>query len=135
MKRDIAKYVARCSTCQQVKVEHQRLVGPLQPLNIPKWKWDQIRIDFVVGLPRAPSGQDVIWVIVDRLTKSAHFIPYKINDLMQKMVELYIRKIVRLHGVPILIVSNRDPWFTSKFWGRLQDAMGMRLNFSTAYHL
>jgi hypothetical protein len=88
----------------------------------------------VVGLPRAPSGQDAIWVIVDRLTKSAHFIPYKINDSMQKMTELYIREIVRLHGVPNSIVSDRDPRFTSKFWGRLQDAMGTRLNFSTAYH-
>jgi hypothetical protein len=134
MKRDIAEYVARCSTCQQVKAEHQRPAGPLQPLNIPEWKWDQIGMDFVVGLPRAPSGQDAIWVIVDRLTKSAHFIPYKINDSMQKMAELYIREIVRLHGVPNSIVSDRDPRFTSKFWGRLQDAMGTRLNFSTAYH-
>jgi hypothetical protein len=134
MKRDIAEYVARCSTCQQVKAEHQRPAGPLQPLSIPEWKWDQIGMDFVVGLPRAPSGQDAIWVIVDRLTKSAHFIPYKINDSMQKMAELYIREIVRLHGVPNSIVSDRDPRFTSKFWGRLQDAMGTRLNFSTAYH-
>jgi hypothetical protein len=134
MKRDIAEYVARCSTCQQVKAEHQRPAGPLQPLSIPEWKWDQIGMDFVVGLPRAPSGQDAIWVIVDRLTKSAHFIPYRINDSMQKMAELYIREIVRLHGVPNSIVSDRDPRFTSKFWGRLQDAMGTRLNFSTAYH-
>jgi hypothetical protein len=134
MKRDIAEYVARCSTCQQVKAEHQRPAGPLQPLSIPEWKWDQIGMDFVVGLPRASSGQDAIWVIVDRLTKSAHFIPYKINDSMQKMAELYIREIVRLHGVPNSIVSDRDPRFTSKFWGRLQDAMGTRLNFSTAYH-
>jgi hypothetical protein len=134
MKRDIAEYVARCSTCQQVKAEHQRPAGPLQPLSIPEWKWDQIGMDFVVCLPRAPSGQDAIWVIVDRLTKSAHFIPYKINDSMQKMAELYIREIVRLHGVPNSIVSDRDPRFTSKFWGRLQDAMGTRLNFSTAYH-
>jgi hypothetical protein len=134
MKRDIAEYVARCSTCQQVKAEHQRPVGPLQPLSIPEWKWDQIGMDFVVCLPRASSGQYAIWVIVDRLTKSAHFIPYKISDSMQKMAELYIREIVRLHGVPNSIVSGRDPRFTSKFWGRLQDAMGTRLNFSTAYH-
>ena len=91
-------------------------------------------MDFVVGLPRAPSGQNAIWVIVDRLIKSAHFIPYKLNDSMQKMVELYIWEIVKLHGVPISIVSDRDPRFNSKFWGRLQDAIGTRLNFSTAYH-
>jgi hypothetical protein len=90
MKRDIAEYVAQCPECQQVKVEHQRPAGPLQPLSIPEWKWDQITMDFVVGLPRAPSGQDAIWVIVDRLTKSAHFVPFKITDSMQKMAELYI---------------------------------------------
>jgi hypothetical protein len=128
------EYVARCSTCQQVKAEHQRPTGPLQPLSIPEWKCDQIGMDFVVGLPRASNGQDAIWVIVDRLTKSAHFIPYKISDSMQKMAELYIREIVRLHGVSNSIVSDRDPRFTSKFWGRLQDAMGTRLNFSTTYH-
>jgi hypothetical protein len=109
-------------------------MGPLQPFNIPEWKWDQIGMDFMVGLPRVPSWQNAIWVIVDRLTKSAHFIPYKVNDSMQKMAKLYIWEIVKLHGVPILIVSDRDPRFTSKFWGRLQDTMETRLNFSTAYH-
>lgn len=74
MKRDIAEYVAQCHVCQQVKAEHQRSAGPLQPLSIPEWKWDQIAMDFVVGLPKAPSGQDSIWVVIDRLTKSAHFI-------------------------------------------------------------
>jgi hypothetical protein len=90
MKRDIAEYVAQCPECQQVKAEHQRPAGPLQPLSIPEWKWDQITMEFVVGLPRAPSEQDAIWVIVDRLTKSAHFVPFKIIDSMQKMAELYI---------------------------------------------
>jgi hypothetical protein len=91
-------------------------------------------MDFVVGLPRAPSGQDAIWVIVDRLTKSAHFVPFKITDSMQKMAKLYIWEIIRLHGVPVSIVSDRDPRFTLKFWKRLQEAMGTKLNFSTAYH-
>jgi hypothetical protein len=134
MKRDIAEYVARCATCQQVKAKHQQPAGPLQPLSIPEWKWDQIAMDFVVGLPRVPSGQDAIWVIVDRLTKSAHFVPYNMNDSMQKMAELYIREIVRLHGVPVSITSDQDPRFTSKFWRGLQEAMGTKLNFSTAYH-
>jgi hypothetical protein len=91
-------------------------------------------MDFVVGLPRAPSEQDAIWVIVDRLTKSAHFVPFKIIDSMQKMAKLYVREIVRLHEVPVSIVFDRDPRFTSKFWKRLQEAMGTKLNFSTAYH-
>jgi hypothetical protein len=98
------------------------------------WKWDQIAMDFVVGLPKALSGQDAKWVIVDRLTKCAHFLPIKITDSMDKLAELYVWEIVSLHGVPISIVSNRDPWFTSRFWEKLQSAMGTKLNFSTAYH-
>jgi hypothetical protein len=134
MKREIAEYVARCPSCQLVKAEHQRPAGQLQPLEIPMWKWDQIAMDFVVGLPKAPSGQDAIWVIVDRLTKSAHFLPIKITDSMEKLAELYVREVVRLHGVPISIVSDRDPRFTSKFWKKLHEALGTKLNFSTAYH-
>jgi hypothetical protein len=72
-------------------------------------------MDFVVGLPRTPSGQDAIWVIVDRLTKSAHFLPIKITDSMERLTDLYVQEIVRLHGVPISIVSDRDPRFTSRF--------------------
>jgi hypothetical protein len=91
-------------------------------------------MDFVVGLPKAPSGQDTIWVIVDRLTKRAHFLPIKVIDSMDKLAELYVREIVRLHGVPIFIVSDRDPRFTSRFWEKLQSATGTKLNFSTTYH-
>jgi hypothetical protein len=109
MKRNIAEYLSRCLIYQQVKAEHQQSARPLQPLSIPKWKWDQIAMDFVIGLPRATSGQDAIWVVIDRLTKSAHFVPYKTTDSMQKMNELYIREIVRLHGVLVSIVSDRDP--------------------------
>jgi hypothetical protein len=85
MKRDVAEYVAQCHVCQQVKAEHQRPAGPLQPLSIPEWKWDQIAMDFVVGLPKAPGGQDSIWVVIDRLTKSAHFIPFHITDPVPKL--------------------------------------------------
>jgi hypothetical protein len=80
-------------------------------------------MDFVVTLLKVPSSQDAIWVIIDRLTKSAHFLPIKITDSMEKMAELYIREVVRLHGVPISIVSNCDPRFTSKFWKKLHEAM------------
>jgi hypothetical protein len=134
MKKDIAEYVAQCHSCQLVKVEHQRPAGLLKPLAVPMWKWDQISMDFVVGLPKVPSGQDAIWVIVDRLTKSAHFLPIKITDSMEKLADLYVREIVRLHGVLVSIVSDRDPRFTSRFWEKLQSAMGTKLNFSTAYH-
>jgi hypothetical protein len=105
MKRNIAEYVARCPSCQLVKAEHQRPAGQFQPLEIPMWKWDQIAMDFVMGLLRVPSGQDHIWVIVDRLTQCAHFLSIKITDSMEKMVDLYVREVVCLHGVPISIVN------------------------------
>lgn len=129
--RDIAKYVAQCPSYQLVKAEHQKPVGILKPLKVPMWKWEQIAMDFVVGLPKAKSGQDAIWVVVDRLTKCAHFLPIKISNSMDKLVELYVREIVRLHGVPISIVLDHDPRFTLRFWGRLQCAMDTKLNFST----
>ena len=77
MKGDITEYVAQCDTYRRVKVEHQRPAGLLQPLHIPVWKWDKISMDFIVGLPKTPNGHDSIWVIVDRLTKVAHFIPVR----------------------------------------------------------
>jgi hypothetical protein len=117
-----------------VKAEHQRPAGLLKPLEVLVWKWDQIAMDFVVGLPKAPSGQDAIWVIVDRLMKCARFLPIKITGSMDKLADLYVREIARLHGVPISIVSDCDPQFTSRFWVKLQNAMGTKLNFSTAYH-
>ena len=98
--------------------------GKIQPLPIPVWKWDKITMDFVTGLPRTRRQHDAIWVIVDRLTKSAHFLPVSNDDPLDKLAQLYMEEIVRLHGVPLLIVSDRDPRFTSRFWSSLQDAMG-----------
>ena len=134
MKKDIAEYVARCLTCQQVKAEHQKPAGLLQPLPIPQWKWEHITMDFVVGLPKTSTGFDSIWVIVDRLTKSAHFLPVKVTYALDKYAKLYVDEIVRLHGAPVSIVSDRDPRFTSRFWPSLQQAMGTTLKFSTAFH-
>ncbi|KAK4381677.1 Transposon Ty3-G Gag-Pol polyprotein [Sesamum angolense] len=91
-------------------------------------------MDFVIGLPRTLRKHDAIWVIVDRLTKSAHFLPIRLGDSLDKLVELYVSEIVRLHGVPISIVSDRDPRFTSRSWGSLQGALGTKLHFSTAFH-
>uniref|UniRef100_A0A2N9IE13 Integrase catalytic domain-containing protein n=1 Tax=Fagus sylvatica TaxID=28930 RepID=A0A2N9IE13_FAGSY len=101
---------------------------------IPEWKWENISMDFVCGLPRTSKNHDAIWVVVDRLTKSAHFIPIRMNYSLDKLAELYVNEIVRLHGVPVSIVSDRDPRFTSRFWGSLQKALGTKLNFSTAFH-
>jgi hypothetical protein len=134
MKKDIAKFVEQCSTCQQVKAEHQRPAGTLKPLLIPKWKWDEIAMDFILGLPKTPTEKDSIWVVVDRLTKSAHFIPIKVKDPMDKLARLYVQNVVRLHGVPSAIISDRDSRFTSRFWQSLQKEMGTELKFSTAFH-
>ncbi|RVW58912.1 Transposon Ty3-I Gag-Pol polyprotein [Vitis vinifera] len=134
MKRDIAQFVAQCLVCQQVKAEHQRPAGSLQPLAIPEWKWEHITMDFVIGLPRTLGGNNAIWVIVDRLTKSAHFLPMKVNFSLDRLASLYVKEIVRMHGVPVSIVSDRDPRFTSRFWHSLQKALGTKLSFSTAFH-
>ena len=91
-------------------------------------------MDFVVGLPLTGRKHDLVWVVVDRLTKLAHFLPVRTDYSLDKLAELYIKEIVRLHGIPISIISDRDPRFTSRFWGKLQEALGTRLNFSTAFH-
>ncbi|KAL8134287.1 hypothetical protein AgCh_009360 [Apium graveolens] len=134
MKGDIAEFVGKCLTCQQVKIDHQRPSGLLQQLDIPVWKWENITMDFVTQLPRTFKKNDVIWVVVDRLTKSAHFLPIKETTPVHELAEILQRDIVRLHGVPVSIVSDRDTRFTSRFWKGFQQAWGTRLNFSTAYH-
>ena len=133
MKRDIAEFVSRCLVCQQVKAEHRKPSGTLQPLPILEWKWEHITMDFVVGLPRTQAGFDAIWVIMDRITKSAHFLPIRTKFSLDHLAELYVNEIVRLHAVPVTIVSDRDSKFTSRFWPRLQNALGTTLHFSTAF--
>jgi hypothetical protein len=115
MKTDIAGHVARCDTYNRVKTEHQRPTGLLKPLDVPEWKWESISMDFIVGLPRSQKGNDSIWVIVDRLTKVAHFVPVKIKTDAEKLADLYIEHILRLHGTPSSIVSDCGPQFMSRF--------------------
>ncbi|KAK8570645.1 hypothetical protein V6N13_103049 [Hibiscus sabdariffa] len=134
MKCDVTRYVSKCLTCQRVKAEHQVPSGLLQLIQIPQWKWEQVTMDFVSGLPLTPSKKDFVWVIVDRLTKSAHFLPVRKDYPLLKLAKLYIAEIVRLHGVPVSIISDRELRFTSKFWGKLHEALGTHLSFSTAYH-
>jgi IS30 family transposase len=134
MKKDVAAHVALCDVCQRVKAEYQRPAGLLQPLKVPEWKWEEIGMDFIVGLPRTRDGYDSIWVIVDRLTKVVHFIPVKTTYTGLKLAELYISRIVCLRGVPKKIVSDRGTQFTSRFWQKLHESMDTKLNFSSAYH-
>ncbi|GKE23647.1 putative reverse transcriptase domain-containing protein [Tanacetum coccineum] len=134
MKKDIAVYVSKCLTCLKVKAEHQRSSGLLQQPEIPEWKWKRIVMDFVTKLPRTSSGHDTIWVIVDRLTKSARFLPMREDYKMDRLVRLYLNEIVARHDLPISTISDRDSRFTSRFWQTMQEALGTRLDMSTAYH-
>ncbi|GKE61308.1 putative reverse transcriptase domain-containing protein [Tanacetum coccineum] len=134
MKKDIAEYVSKCLTSLKVKAEHQRPSGLLQQPEIPIWKWEGITMDFVTKLPRTSSGHATIWVIMDQLTKSTHFLPMREDYKMDRLARLSLNEIVARHGVPILIISDRDSRFTSRFWQSMQEALETRLDISTAYH-
>ncbi|GJW70607.1 putative reverse transcriptase domain-containing protein [Tanacetum coccineum] len=123
MKADIATYVNKCLTCAKVKAEHQRPSGLLVQPKIPKWKWDNITMDFVTKLPKTSQGYDTIWVIVDRLTKSAIFTPMRETDPLDKLARLYLKEVVTRHGIPVSIICDRDPRFASNFWRSLQNAL------------
>jgi hypothetical protein len=107
MKWEIVKFVSECDTCQRVKADHLRPARNLQPLSIPGWKWENICMDFIVGLSRTSHGYNSIWVIVDHLTKSAHFIPVAMTYRAGQYAELYISHIVRYHSIPKTIISDR----------------------------
>ena len=117
MKREIAQYVSECDICKRVKARHLRPAGLLQSLTIPSGKWEDISIDFIVGLPKTAKGYDSIWVVVDRFTKSAHFIPVKIGYKSHEYAELYVARIVSLHGIPKTIISDRGSQFVACFFG------------------
>nr|GFB72115.1 putative reverse transcriptase domain, ribonuclease H-like domain, aspartic peptidase domain protein [Tanacetum cinerariifolium] len=135
MKAGIATYVRKCLTCAKVKAEHQKLSELLVQPKIPEWKWDNITMDFVTKLPKSSQGYDTILVIVDRLTKSAIFTPIRETDLMDRLARIYLKEVVTGHGIPVSIISDRDPRFASNFWRSLQNALGTRLDMSTVYHL
>ena len=120
--------------CQQVKAEHQKPPGLLRSLEVGKWKWEHVTMDFVTHLPRTLQRDDAVWVIVDRLTKSAHFLALRMTFTLERFCWLYIREIVQLHGVPVSLVSDRDSRFATHFWKSFQKAMGTRLTMSTAFH-
>nr|GEY39401.1 putative reverse transcriptase domain-containing protein [Tanacetum cinerariifolium] len=134
MMRDIAFYVRKCLTCSKVKAEHQRPSGLLQQPEIIEWKWDKITMDFITKLPRSKNGHDTIWVIVDRLTKLAHFLAIREDYSMERLERIYIDEIVARHEVPVSIISERDGQFTSRCWQTVQKALGKRLDMSMTYH-
>lgn len=134
MKKEIAAYVARCDNYCRVKAIHMKPAGLLQPLTVLEWKWEEIGMDFITGLPASQKGNDSIWVIIDRLTKSAHFLPVKTTYRPPEYADRYIAEIVRLHSVPRTIVSDRGSQFTAHFWEHMQKGLGTKLVHSTTYH-
>src|SRR3954462_7108961 len=134
MKRDIARFVAECDVCRRIKAEHQRPAGTLQPLPILEWKWDKVGMDFITGIPKTQKGNYAIFVVIDRLSKVAQFLPVRDSITASQLADLYVSRIVSLHGVPLEINSDRGSLFTSRFWECFQNAMVTHLSFSTAYH-
>ncbi|GJP56686.1 hypothetical protein CLOM_g15741 [Closterium sp. NIES-68] len=134
MADDVRKYVSSCTACQIMKSSHQRAAGLLQPLDPPERPWQHVTMDYVTGLPAGPSGNDAILVVVDRLTKMAHFIACQQTITAEQTAQLFITNVIRLHGLPSAIISDRDPKFTSNFWRHLWDQFGTKLQFSSAYH-
>ncbi|GJP34472.1 hypothetical protein CLOM_g18911, partial [Closterium sp. NIES-68] len=127
MVTDVQRYVAACPICQRMKSSHQRPTGLLQPLEPPQRPWQHVTMDFVTGLPARPSGNDAVLVVVDRLTKMAHFAPCRTTITAEETARLFISTVVRLHGIPAAIISDRDPKFTSKFWQDTWARYGTRL--------
>jgi hypothetical protein len=134
MKREVARYVSECDTCRKVNADYMKPGGLLQPLSIPDWKWDDISMDFIVGLPMTARKFDSIWVIVDRLSKSAHFIPVNTKYRVEKYAEIYIAHVLCLHGVLKMIISDRGSQFVVRFWEQLHASLRTHLIHSSAYH-
>ncbi|CAI7852328.1 unnamed protein product [Closterium sp. NIES-53] len=134
MLTDVQRHVASCPTCQLMKLSRKRPAGQLQPIPPPERAWQQVTMDFVTRLSARASGNDVILVVVDRLTKMAHFAACKKSITAEETARLFISTIVRLHGIPAAIISDRDTKFTSNFWWNLWQQFGMRLQFSSSYH-
>ncbi|GJV80729.1 reverse transcriptase domain-containing protein [Tanacetum coccineum] len=123
MKVEIATYVSKCLTCAKVKIEYQKPSGLLVQPEIPQWKWENITMDFVTKLSKTATCQDTIWVILNRLTKSTHFLPMQEDDTLEKLTRQYLKELVSKHGVPVSINSDRDGKFTSHFWKSLNKAL------------
>ena len=133
--RDVGKYVSTCVACQANKSSNQRPIGLLQPLPIPKRRWEVVTMDLITGLPITRIGQhDAIVVFVDKLSKMVHYVPCTTTVDAPSLAKIFFREVVRLHGVPNVIISDRDPRFTSHFWTALWKELGTKLNMSTAYH-
>ena len=134
MKADVEEYVKSCPQCQQNKPSNQKPSGLLQPLPIPEKRWQQVTMDLITQLPKSKQGNDAIVVFVDKLTKMVHYAPTQTSVDAVELAKLFISNVVRLHGVPESIVSDRDSRFTSNFWKSLWSQLGTKLKMSTSFH-
>ena len=134
MKTGLTKYIARCFECQQVKTEHQHPVGLVHPFPIPSWKWEIISLDFVTGLPKNKNLNDSIMVVVDKLSKPTHFMPVKTTYKAANIADIFFKQFFRLHGIPKVIILDRDPKFTGNVWRYFFKGLNTTLNFSTSFH-
>jgi hypothetical protein len=134
IKKDVTHYISKYLMCQKVKAEHNKSAGLLQLLPTPEWKWEKVTMNFVTGLPPSQTKKDAIWVIINRLTKLAHFIPVNVRNSLEKLARIYTQNVVRLHEVLSSIVSDRDLRFTSRFWKKFKESTGTTLKFSTTAH-
>jgi hypothetical protein len=134
MKREIVEYIAKCLECQKVKAKHRHPTGLLHPFPIFEWKWEVVSMDFITKFPRTSKQHDSIIVVVENLTKVAHFIPMKITHKETNVVDIYMRELAPFHGIPKTIVFDRDPKFTSNFWKGLFKGSITNLNLNTTYH-
>jgi hypothetical protein len=132
MKHEMACYVSECDTCRKVKADYMKPRGLLQPLSVLNWKWDDIIIDLIVGLSLTTHKFNSIWVIMDRLTKSAHFIPVNTNYNVQKYAEIYIARVLCLHGVLKMIISDRGLQCVTRFWEQLHMSLDSYFSLSPA---
>jgi hypothetical protein len=130
----IQKYVTSCDSCQRNKPSQQSPIGLLKPLPIPDRPWQQVTMDLITALPKSKSGNDAIVVFVDKLTKMVHYVATATNVTAPKLATIFMREVVRLHGVPDSILSDRDPRFTAHFWRAFWSQLGTTLTMSTAYH-
>jgi hypothetical protein len=134
MKKEIEEYIARCMEFQKVKAKHRHPTRLLQPLPIPEWKWEVVMMDFITIFPITSKQRESILVVVDNLTKAAHFIPLKTTHKETNVVGIYMREVASLYDIPKMIVLDKDMKFTSNFWKGLLKGLEMNLNFSTTYH-
>ena len=134
MKKDVTEYVTTCAACQRNKASNQKKAGSLSPLNIPVGRWHSVSMDFITGLPCTEKGHDAIYVVLDRLTKMAHFIPCTKDTGALDTAQLFVDHVYKLHGFPLEIISDRDARFKSEFWQRLTQLLGTKHKMSTAFH-